>query len=306
MVFVPVTQFSGAVQSLLSDGFEPIRAIAITRGRKAIRVMQNAEDGAIAGMASASKDTRFGTVEGVVTGDGMLCSSLTCEMERVKGLGLRVDSAIGVHAVMPIAGLELMYQHEAFTSSVSASPAQGLVCSASSGVEPFMVGGAALLQPDGSRSTLVGATMGGALNAILTMPHGSPPMLHGSLMVQPLPQMAVCAMVEKTQGTAATTAFGAAYSFEEYGLTAKAMVANATMDGPSGSVPMSLSKAAIMKSFGRVQLGLAVEKPLTLSAGAPALPPKFGFMLGISLDAPSPIDAPTPSPLDSPSPAESD
>jgi hypothetical protein len=290
MPFVPVTQFSAAIQSLLGDGFEPVRGLALTKGRKALRLMQNGEDGAIAAVGTVSKETRLGTVEAAITSDAMLCTSLMGAPERLSGLMMRIDSAIGVASVMPIAGLEAMYQHERFTASLSASPAQGLVVTASSGAEPFMLGAAALLQPDGTRSTLLGATLGGALNAIVTLPHDAAPLLHGSMLMQPTEQLLLGGMVEKAQGAPATVAFGAAYTFEEYGFSSKAMVVSGAVDGPSGPAAFSIAKAALTTAVDRFQLGVCVELPVKLLPDTPRAP-KFGFTLGISLDTPSPADA---------------
>ncbi|KAJ1625206.1 hypothetical protein T492DRAFT_1041490 [Pavlovales sp. CCMP2436] len=289
MPFVPVTQFSGAVQSLLTDGFDTVRGLALSKGRKALRVMQNGDDGSVAGMATASRETRYGTIEAAFTSELMLCSSFTAQPERVPGLGVRVDSMVGAQGVLPIAGVELVYQHDLFTTSASLSPAQGVVVTATSGVEPLMVGGAALVQPDGSRNFLVGATLGGAISSILTMPQDGAMLIHASAVMQPTPSMLVGGMWEKAVGASSTTAVGFAYQLEEQMVQAKCMVMQGVADRPEGPEPFAVGKAAIMKGLGRFQLGVCLEVPLKAPSGAPTAP-KYGFTLGMSLDTESPTD----------------
>lgn len=291
MPFVPVPQFSAAVQSLLSDGFETVRGLSLSKGRKALRVMQNVDDGALAAVATASRETRYGTLDAAFTSDAMLCSSFAAQPARVPGLAVRLDSAVGAQGVMPLSGVELMYQHARFTASASASPQQGLVLSGTSGVEPFMVGAAALLTPDGRRSQLVGATLGGAITAIVTVPQDGRPLVHASVVMQPSECVLVGAMWERTLGAPGTVAIGLAYQLEALGLSAKAMALRGTAEFEAGPEPFALGKAALVKSFGGVQLGACVEVPIQAPSGAPAAP-KFGFTLGLSLDAPepSPVD----------------
>ncbi|KAG8468898.1 hypothetical protein KFE25_007416 [Diacronema lutheri] len=292
MPFVPVPQFSAAVQSLLSDGFETVRGLSLSKGRKAVRVIHNVDDGNVAAMATAARDTRYGTLEAAFTSEGMLCSSFVAQPERAPGLAVRVDSAVGAQGVLPLAGLELMYQHEKFTASASVSPAQGLVLTGTSGAEPLMVGGAVLLQPDGRRSTLVGVTLGGAISAIVTMPQDAGPLLHASAVMQPTPTMLVGAMWERAVGAASTTALGVAYQVEEHAVSVKAMVLQGAAELDGRSEPFAVAKAAVVKGFRNVQLGACVELPIKAPSGAPTAP-KYGLTLGISLDPP-----PEPSPID--------
>lgn len=291
MPFVPVPQFSAAVQSLLSDGFETVRGVSLSKGRKALRVLQNVDDGAIAAVATAARETKYGTVEAAFTSDAMLCSSFVAQPERVPGFAVRVDSAVGAAGVLPLTGLELMYQHPNFTASASASPQQGLVLTGTSGVEPFMMGAAVLLQPDGRRSQLVGVTLGGAISAILTLPQESAPLVHASAVMQPSESMLVGAMWERAIGAPSTVAVGFAYQLEEYGVSAKAMVLQGSAEREAGYESFALGKAALVKGFRNLQLGACVEMPLKAPSGAPTAP-KFGLTLSISLDTPEP------SPLD--------
>lgn len=282
MPFVPVPQFSAAVQSLLSDGFEPVRGVAISKGRHQLKLMQNVEDGALAAMATASRQTRFGTVEAAITSELMLCTTLAAEPP-IPGLALRVDSAVGAQGVMPIAGLEAMYTHERATVAASASPAAGLVASLTTGVEPFMVGGAALVQPDGRRNLLLGATLGGAITAIVTMPQGGPPLVHASAVLQPTGSLMVGAMIEKVPSRPPTTAFGAAFAHEPLGFSVKGMVLAGTAERPDGSYPFAVAKAAVIKIVDSMQLGLSVEQPLRVPADASSKP-KVGCTFGISFE----------------------
>jgi len=89
-------------------------------------------------------------------------------------------------------------------------------------------------------------------------------------------------MVEKQQGAPATTAAGAAYAIEPWGLTLKGMVLSGTAERPDGSYAFSVAKLAALKAVDQVQLGASVEVPLKVPADSSSAP-KLGWTMSINL-----------------------
>lgn len=278
----PVPQFSAAVQSLLSDGFEPVRALVVSKGATQFKLMNNIEDGAIAALGSSSREFSSGNVEAALASDGMLYMTLVPNLP-VNGLSVRVDSAVGKQGALPIAGVEAVYGNSNATIAASASPAAGLVASLTGGSDPFLVGAASMVQPDGKRNTLLGATMGGALTSLVTIPSDGPPLFHQSAVIQPTPATILGGMVEWSSGHPPTVALGAGVSMEPVGLTVKAMLLSGTAERSDGSYPFMVSKLAAVSTLDNgVQMGATVEVPLRVPADM-STTPKWGCMLGINL-----------------------
>ena len=97
------------------------------------------------------------------------------------------------------------------------------------------------------------------------------------------PELLVGGMVEKTVGSPATTAMGAAYTLEPLGLSLKSMVLAGVAEREEGPQPFAVAKGALVKVIDKVQLGACMEVPLRVPSDA-SKAPKFGFTVGVSLE----------------------
>lgn len=300
MAFPLLKDFNVGVVRMMNEGFRSGLDLTLMKypsdesgaGPHIVSVARDASSGALGGYAVTNVLLPRGAkLQATLTPDFMVGTKVSVPL--AAGLGLEVDSAVGAHGVYPLGGVDVKCFRDAFTAHASASPGSGVLASLTTGSGAVAFGGAAMFAPNGCYGgAMLGASLGGALSAQLTVPaefSGMPGEAQVSL-VAPLNQRTMLALVvEKTMncyGRGAllgptSGAFCVGYQFPTLGVFSKALC----MAGPtSGGGRFATGKLCVQKGFSGGQLTASAEAPLFNSSPTAAHEaPKFGLCLSLGM-----------------------
>lgn len=300
MAFPLLKDFNEGVVRLMTEGFRSGLDLTLMKypseeggaGPHVLSVARDSASGALGGYAVTSVPLPRGAkLQATLTPDLMVGSKVSVPL--AAGLGLEVDSALGAHGVYPLGGLDVQCRRDAFTAHASASPGSGLLASLTTGGGAVACGGAAMFAPNGKYGgAMLGASLGGALSAQLTVPaefSGMPGEAQVSLVAPLSPRTVLALVVEKTlhcygKGALLGPTSGAlcvGYQFPTLGVFSKALcVAGPNSDGGR----FATGKFCVQAGLPVGQVSASAEVPLfNSSPTASHEAPTFGLSLSLGM-----------------------